>query len=701
MKRLLSFILACLLLIPASAFSDTSQAPDGLIPADGSFSQLLGDENALYVTLGRGNISQYLPEKQEAIASFDEEEAYPFMMNGAIHFLNRKDETITRLTPQGEEQPVRVPVTQDLAGGGDDWELRHLKTDGNALYFLYFDQNRETPLLCRYRFEDKAFDLAEIDSLSEYVLAPGGETLAVARGPEQTALYAVDWQGKPRELYRLQGSWAGFAASEGELYAADITGLSFARLKNGKEQARVRSPYAAGVTEGIITQGVYYALGAAGLYSPDFGEKQGEARVLRVLDGYADETDRAFMLAHPDVSLEYISSNSFEGMNLGTALITGVLQYDVGRLSNNEAAAESLLDKGYAMDLSAYPALLEKARAMYQPIRDFIFRDGRLMLMPQRAEVRGLLGQYNRETLEAIGLEKDDIPRTMEEFLDFITAWREKYGEPESTDDIVPIMDDNGEKANTGMDMLTFVMQAYSAHYRRKGEDLDFDTEQFRRLIGKALTAADVIPHQTYEMNHRRLFVFFGERVPSTRSFVLPLSADESPRYEGYLSGYIVDPRSPVKELALDYIAWRMEHLDDLYKLMLYEGEYAALEREDYPAHVEGLLNEKALVEEAISREESEAEKRVLQERLDKLTREIEQPKDMFRYQITQAEIDFYQQEILPNIEFPFADITTEYSYENLDTWRMMQRFVAGELDQERFVQELNQRERLRRLENQ
>lgn len=696
MKCMLCFFLTCLLLVPASIMGEESPAHDRLIKVY-AYSSLFGNEESLYIA-NKGTIKQYLPEENEALVAIDDEDVYPFLMEGEVYVFSRESEYITRLVPQDDVAPVhQVSITRELAGGGEGWYLRSLKADDEALYFLYTDQIRETPLLCRYRFEDKDFDRIEIEWLNEYVLTSEGETLAIAPDPEKTTVYAVDWQGnKHQELYRLTGRWAGFAQDGNDLYATDITGLSFVRLQAGKEQAKIRSPYAAGVTAGQVTLGKYYALGSAGLYRPDFSAAQSEARVLRVLEGYADESDRAFMLAYPDVKIEYIPSTVYEGIDFGTALITGILSYDVGNISNVTAAAESLMEKGYMLDLSQSPELLQKAHGMYKPVRDFIFKDGQLMIMPYTINISNM-AEYNEDNLRASGVSAEELPRTTEDYLDFIISWPQEHDELESSADIVPTM---GSEENY-MTYLTQTMQAYASHYRRMEKDLNFDTGEFRELLRKAKEAADATPIQTETINYRSLWYYTGNKVPAISSLVFPMSVDESPRYTGSISGYIIDPRSTQKELALEYIAWRIDALSDLEKLMLYEGQYKALERKDFPALMENMLKDKALIKEAIAREESQAEKRNLQERLDKINADIEHPDNRFRYQITDAEIAFYQQEVIPNLEFPFTDITTEYSYNNVDTWRMMQRYIDDEMDTERFIQELNQRERLRRLENQ
>lgn len=124
------------------------------------------------------------------------------------------------------------------------------------------------------------------------------------------------------------------------------------------------------------------------------------------------------------------------------------------------------------------------------------------------------------------------------------------------------------------------------------------------------------------------------------------------------------------------------------------------MERPDYPNTLERLIENKAALESALLSEGSDVEKRILQKQIDALNDRINNPSDTDRYLMTNDMISFYQQEIIPNIEFPFSDPVTELSSENVETWRMIKRYLDGEMDMERFVMELNQRERLRRMEN-
>lgn len=415
------------------------------------------------------------------------------------------------------------------------------------------------------------------------------------------------------------------------------------------------------------------------------------------MEWYADGIDIAFMKAYPDVRLEYISSTAYEGMDFSQALITGLISYDIARISNVTPAAKSLIGKGYAYDLAQNPELLALAKTMYKPIQDLIFQNGQLVLMPNYIDFRGI-GEYNENNLLAAGLSPVDLPKTLEKSMDFVIAWRNEHGEPESLDDIVPVVDLVGYPKQV---YLLQVMDTYIAHYRRAGQDLDFDTQEFRTLLVKAMEAAESTPNQTEFSSYRGIWApFGGMRVPSTNSIVFPLREDEDTRYTGAISGYIIDPRSQNKEMAFAYIQWRSKAMNELNKRLLFEGQHSALERPDYPNTLERLIENKAALESALLSEGSDVEKRILQKQIDALNDRINNPSDTDRYLMTNDMISFYQQEIIPNIEFPFSDPVTELSSENVETWRMIKRYLDGEMDMERFVMELNQRERLRRMEN-
>ena len=70
----------------------------------------------------------------------------------------------------------------------------------------------------------------------------------------------------------------------------------------------------------------------------------------------------------------------------------------------------------------------------------------------------------------------------------------------------------------------------------------------------------------------------------------------------------------------------------------------------------------------------------------------IEHPDDNIRFEITSAEISFYQNEIVPNIEFSVSDPITDSSASSLWAQFLMKQYVEGMLSDDAFIRELDNR---------
>ena len=639
-------------------------------------------------------------------AIIDRETQYPFVWGDALWVIDKQQNNARQLYPNGNADSVLpLSISDDLAFGAEDWYLMDARMEDGALYFLLGSPWQDDPDLCRYRIEDKVYDRISIPGLRSYLPQNKEQALAISESDNETLVSVISWSSsEPQTGMRLPGHWDAFAwdVGTGLLYAADVGNQAFARFRADRQEAYAKSPYAAGAEAGVIINGQYHAFSHQfGLYKPSFDASAEGERVLTVLYGSIDEADLQFMRANPGVRVEYLRGDAYEEMDFAIALISGVISYDVGNLSNNDAAAEALMDKGYCMDMSISPELKKLASSLYPPFQDFAFRDGKLMVMPVHTRVEGKYLLWKDNAKES-GFSEEQLPRTLEELLDFLIAWQQERGVPENDEDMIAMKNDIFDRSL--MTLLIMSMQAYAAYYRRTGQELDFDTLLFRRLLQKAHMAEPAVIASPDGSNINPVLYYPGaDIVPPVGpvgTVIFPLTREESPLYTGFVSGYIIDPRTREPELALAYVLHRMNYLNEMQKFMLFEGQYTALERNDYASYLSRLLEERDALQAAMDSSDSDAEKRDLQEQLNRVTDWINHPLDAMRYQYTDAEIEFYQQEIIPNLELPFTDITTELSHDNADTWQLMKRFVDGELDDERFISALNQRERLRRLEN-
>lgn len=309
------------------------------------------------------------------------------------------------------EQDIR-PVMDQVRIAGENTEIIGM----DDLYFLLDGIDQAHPLLCRYDVARQAFGQLSIPNIRSYVPVDAGQGLAICEDAGGTLLLDINWQdGTAVDHLRLKGQWAAFASDEAQ-------GRAVRRGCGRRGLCAAQGPQGAGAREvslrhnqaeaGVVLNDNYVVMGRLGLHRPDFQSPAAQERVLTVLFGAVDEVDIQFMQDHPGVRVEYLRGDAYEGMDFTVALVSGAISYDIGFLSNNTAAGENLMDKGYCMDLSVTPELVHLVDGMYAPFRAFAYHDRQLMMVPQNTRLQGEYVLWE-DRMEKAGLTRDQLPDTM------------------------------------------------------------------------------------------------------------------------------------------------------------------------------------------------------------------------------------------------------------------------------------------------
>ena len=400
--------------------------------------------------------------------------------------------------------------------------------------------------------------------------------------------------------------------------------------------------------------------------------------------------DQQFEAEHPNVVIQYVSSDTYEGMTIYEAIISHLVTIDVC-YADNTSTAEAFLSKGYALDLSQFPSLKTMADAMYEPIRSFAYANDSLVMLPYSIRLNYVM-EYQEAALTEAGLTADDIPQTFPGLLKMMIQWDQEYG---NQPDVVPFLFDE----SSHRELLLYALNAYISSYKKSGEELQFDTEEFRTLLDQVQEAAQSSYVQTADYNPARLFMQVGRTVPGIHTISFPLRENETPRFSGNVSGWMIYSGSQHAELAAEYIAYRMSLLSDAENILLYDGQYEPVERDDFQEQKESWEQSRSLLEQQLSEETDEVTKRDLEYQIQQLTEYIENPSDDLRYEITAAEINFYQQDIIPNMGITYQNQITESSYTGAWAQTLIKQYVNGVIDREAFTRELNQHVQMMRME--
>lgn len=679
-----------------------SKAEGQLIPYQNPLSIVSDAQTMLVVDEDGKLISTSSPPEgepqQKSIVKIDLENEYPVAYDGKVYLYHKTEQRLECVWPTSEPENngIFIDLPDALTRGSDDWNLQKLRMTDQTLFFVYYDINLEESYLCRYAFATDTIQWELYEDFVSYTVNREGETYAVTYRDECTFVYSVNWQkNTSQEFMRIKGKYIAVEYGGNVFYAIEANHSRFVQIQNGGVTKSIYSPYAASVTDSVMVSDTYWVLGSYGLYAPQFdSEAQQSSSILRVEGSGPNPIDQGFLLLHPDVQIEYITSDMYQSVGKYASIATELVQIDVCTIDNS-SATESFRAKGYTFDLSAFPALLEMSQQMYAPIQEFITDDGQLQMLPFSIRIDNLW-RYNKESLDMAGLTTEDIPQTAEELLDLMIGWETYCDDMETDNLIVPILFDESPHR----ELLYVIFDAYINSYKNSDRQIDFDTEQFRRLLQKTQLAAAVSSIQGRDYNPQRLFNMADLEIPPANSISFPLNADIITPNSATLSSWMIYADSPVPDIAAEYIEYRMRLLSETRHFLLYQGDYEPIERKTYiedEAAWKESLKELTLTKQKM---DDWQEQQNIQNQIECLEENISNTPDFLRYELTADEISFYQRVLMPNTAIDYSSQVVESSVEGAWAWTLINQYVDGIIPMDKFISELNNRVQMIQLEN-
>ncbi len=148
-----------------------------------------------------------------------------------------------------------------------------------------------------------------------------------------------------------------------------------------------------------------------------------------------DEAEADFLAQHPGVTLTHAASEEYitttDEMN--GKLLTGEFTYDVFKIATMYGDPQSVMKKGFCLDLSGSAVIQEAIGRMWPGIAAQCMRDGRIYAVPTHIQITTVMA--DREVWESLGLTPQDVPQSFPELLDFLDQWVIRMEtEPESID---------------------------------------------------------------------------------------------------------------------------------------------------------------------------------------------------------------------------------------------------------------------------
>ena len=668
-----------------------------------------------------------------------------FVADGALHALcTLTGQCYTLLDAAGAFAPVATVQTDAAIFAASESETRLTILDaaavGGTLYLVTRDDSAGglTTTLVGIDLasgQAKSFTVQNVQEAEAYA---DGQLLL--RRYDMSALYAASTGGTAgesmpgsdygtfdpaKDVYTQLGNIAG----DGVLGAYSVSGMVYGAASgtlyyvNGSRVEGVDIATQTTRTSAFTGEGMFGNLGAgsmaayvdAGFYLR--GDSTGykllaldtdavKQGALRIFGEFGSEAHKSFAINHPEIPVDVASDYTASIEAITNAMVSESDAYDVLLMIMSYMPVERLIQKGYFEDLSAYPEIMERIKALDPRFLESMTVEGKLYGVPVTSSA--ISYGVDLEQWEALGLTQADLPTDLVSFYEFIADYQYDYGEDHPE---VRLFDMGGE--NLKMVLFSLMLDTYITYGQAVlGEDAGFDTP----IIREVLTAFEAIDFEELaqatdmtDVTYTSKPYLFAAYVPVTSfsdyyrkitPLVLPLTADAQAVLGANLSVLAINTRSQRKEQAVQYICNYLDNLDDSSAIVLRPGDNEPRVKKDYDKQHQTLLDEIAKMQALLDAAE-DSQKAPLQQELEEMNKALtameENKYSVSEEQITQfrekysALLTVCQQSVLYG-----ADESAQKELSNL-----MMQYLSGATTQDQLLKELDKRTRMMALENQ
>ncbi len=274
------------------------------------------------------------------------------------------------------------------------------------------------------------------------------------------------------------------------------------------------------------------------------------------------EAEAAFTRAYPDIPV--VSTwTPYTAEEIAQAVRSGEDAVDIFRLGGMHDVS-ALIDQGFAEPLDT-PALREATALMYESAQAYLAREGVPYAVPYA--VRLDLMRANEALLSQFGF--DGPPRTVLEYVEMVTRWRELYG-GEHEDYVLDYAINLSaiDEADYATLALQMALHQYVSAAEARGESVRFDTPAFISLL-EAIAGLpepqelqgcgdDLLYQQNALLDTRYDLALHSQEEIQRPGAIFPWPAafEGAPQaVTAEMDVYILNPNSKNKEAAIRFLA--------------------------------------------------------------------------------------------------------------------------------------------------
>ncbi len=288
------------------------------------------------------------------------------------------------------------------------------------------------------------------------------------------------------------------------------------------------------------------------------------ARTLTVYTGYNQALEGAyytFAAKHTDTDVVLTQNYT----DITEAMMNQSTAVDLYTVQVNTDDYGALYDRGYLAELTS-DSLSSLVAEMYPDIQTAVTKDGQLLALPVEMYTGNSMS-YNPKALEKLGLAEDDMPKTWVGLFQFLQKLPELAG-----DTGVQAFDSYMTQSDARLNLFYSMLSAYMLYIKKTdGAEMAFDTailnealDEFEKIDFAALGLPEEYDDNSYSYDEdsrsKILFQNYADISPSSYrdEYAMPmlLSFEDGaqPMIEVYLTVAFVNPYSPNRDLAIEYL---------------------------------------------------------------------------------------------------------------------------------------------------
>ncbi len=202
---------------------------------------------------------------------------------------------------------------------------------------------------------------------------------------------------------------------------------------------------------------------------------------------------------HPQVKAADLEYHYYESTNeIITDFLLGSFQYDAFTLYNSSINYQTIMNKGYCLDLSSSEIISNAIHDLYPAYAEQCVYDGKIYAIPIHTQLN--LTIFSTAVLEQTDFGEVKVPESFPEFLDFLEQWVDYL--KENRDCSISVLgtylgdkSEYNEQSYTSF-LVDWLLNNYIMQKEYAGEELDFENEELVTLLNRcAQVGADLYDH--------------------------------------------------------------------------------------------------------------------------------------------------------------------------------------------------------------